>query len=47
MPHCFADGGYGYVTALGYACPAMAGDVGGKRNGASGHVADDAQVAVY
>lgn len=47
MPHCFADGGYGDVAALGDACPAVAGDVGGERNGASGHVADDAKVAVY
>lgn len=47
VPHCFADGGYGDVAALGDACPAMTGDVGGKRNGASCHTADDAQVAVY
>lgn len=47
VPHCLADGRYGDVAALGNACPAMTGDVGGKRNGASGHTADDAKVAVY
>lgn len=47
VTHCLADGGYGDVAALGDACPAMPGDVGCERNGASCHVADGAQVAVY
>ena len=44
MPQCLADSRYGHVLALGYACPGVAGYVGGQGYGQAYHFSDFLQL---
>ena len=44
MPQCLADSGNGHILALGYACPGVAGNIGGQRYGQAYNFSDFLQL---